>query len=390
MCIKLMIIIVIFPSFKLYPERFYEYLEMEKSDNVEELIIYTRELPERIFNFSNKKTSIKVIKNKLKFYLGIKRIIKKKIGKKKNIVILNHFINITIFSKRFRKKHFIIIITKFYSPNLMFFYKKYSDLKIDHNQFFLYLKRSLYDVYSIFFSDVIIGNSKEIESLTKKIIEFFGIKRVVLTLPTSVDTEFYYFEKRDVFSQEFKILYVGKLLERKGSFDLMKILSLLLKQKVKVEMIIVGDDGKNFENYIIKGMDKSALRDHISFLGFLDKEKLREYYHSSDILLLPSYHEGSPRVVKEAMACGLPVVCYDISGTRLIDREKNVIEFAKVGNVNILFQIVNNLICSKKLLLKMSARGRIHVEKYFSVEVVKDIQINAFSNLLNNENKKIS
>ena len=180
-----MMLIVIFPSFKLYPERFNEYLEMQKSDKVKKIVVYTRELPEKVAHFSKNKVSIKVIQNKFNFYFGIKGLIKKDIIGRKNIVILNHFIHITNFSKRYKRKHSIITITKFYFPNLIFFYKKYNDIRINYKQFFLYLKRSLFDIYSIYFSDVIIGNSNEIESMTKKTTKFLGIKRLVLTLPTS-------------------------------------------------------------------------------------------------------------------------------------------------------------------------------------------------------------
>lgn len=44
----------------------------------------------------------------------------------------------------------------------------------------------------------------------------------------------------------------------------------------------------------------------------VDAEKLRDYYNAADCLLLTSFHEGSPNVVKEAMACNCPVVSTDV------------------------------------------------------------------------------
>jgi len=382
-----MILIVVFPSFKNYPERFLEYLEMQKYDNVRELIIYTRELPEKKLKFSNKKVLIKVIQNKFKFYFGIKGLIKKDIIGRKNVVILNHFINITNFSERFKKRYSVFIFTKFYSPNLMFFFKKYSDLKINYKQYFLYLKRSLFDIYSLYFSDAIIGNSNEIESITKKTIAFLGIKRIILTIPTLVDTEFYNFKRKKEVSLEFTILFVGKFLERKGSLDIIKITSLLIKSGIKFRILVAGDLGENLKKYAFNSSDEFNIWNYISFLGFLDKEKLRECYQNADLMLFPSYHEGSPRVVKEAMACGLPVASYDISGIRLIDRGKNVIEFAEVGHVNMLFRNVINLIGNRKQLQKMSERGRTHIEKFFSIKVVIEKQLNKISELINYEVK---
>ncbi|MBI3147068.1 MAG: glycosyltransferase family 4 protein [Betaproteobacteria bacterium] len=54
----------------------------------------------------------------------------------------------------------------------------------------------------------------------------------------------------------------------------------------------------------------------IHFLGSVPNRTVREYYSAADIFIMPSYREGMPRVILEAMAMGLPIVTTDAGGTR--------------------------------------------------------------------------
>ena len=50
----------------------------------------------------------------------------------------------------------------------------------------------------------------------------------------------------------------------------------------------------------------------------MNKNKLKYYFSAADLLLLTSYHEGSPNVIKEAMACNCPIVSTDVGDVRWI------------------------------------------------------------------------
>jgi teichuronic acid biosynthesis glycosyltransferase TuaC len=45
---------------------------------------------------------------------------------------------------------------------------------------------------------------------------------------------------------------------------------------------------------------------------------LVDYYNASDVMVLPSYHEGSPNVIKEAMACNCPIVATDVGDVKWV------------------------------------------------------------------------
>ena len=66
-------------------------------------------------------------------------------------------------------------------------------------------------------------------------------------------------------------------------------------------------------NIVAKKYDSIILKEQI-----VDKEKLAEYYKKADIFIFPTYHEGFPRVLYEAMTFGLPIITTSISGTSFL------------------------------------------------------------------------
>jgi glycosyltransferase involved in cell wall biosynthesis len=100
------------------------------------------------------------------------------------------------------------------------------------------------------------------------------------------------------------LLYVGRLVNGKGLFDLLSALESLSD----VELLIAGEGPLSDDlAAAIDGRNLSA-----SLLGYRDDVPV--LMREADVLVLPSYREGTPRVITEALASGLPVVSTDIAG----------------------------------------------------------------------------
>ncbi len=170
-----------------------------------------------------------------------------------------------------------------------------------------------------------------------------GLKNQKLEIiPFGVDTN--YFRPINIQKNErnFQILTVGYLIERKGFKYLILAVKEVLKQKINVELKIVGSGPLEIQ---LKNLIKDLkLENNIQIIKNVTDEKLLEIYNSSDLFVLPSIidsqgnTEGLGVVLLEAMACKLPVIGSNIGGipdiilnheTGLLVSEKDIFELSK-------------------------------------------------------------
>jgi glycosyltransferase involved in cell wall biosynthesis len=108
------------------------------------------------------------------------------------------------------------------------------------------------------------------------------------------------------------ILAVGRFSQEKGHADLLHALAVLreIDAELKFKLLLVGDgpEREQLEN-VVKLL---ALSDQVVFAGHTSD--VAPYYAIADVLALPSHSEGSPNVLLEAMAAGLPIVATSVGG----------------------------------------------------------------------------
>jgi glycosyltransferase involved in cell wall biosynthesis len=101
----------------------------------------------------------------------------------------------------------------------------------------------------------------------------------------------------------YQLAYIGRLIKEKGIYD---YFSLLGKLNYNYSSLIIGNIPYDYKN-INKGLKKIQSSQYFPF----DSEFQTKYLPKIKLLVLPSYREGSPNVVIEALAMGIPVVAYD-------------------------------------------------------------------------------
>lgn len=109
-----------------------------------------------------------------------------------------------------------------------------------------------------------------------------------------------------------RLIFAGKLSEKKGIFSLLRSLH-YLKNPDSVELWLAGGCGNPDEFQSICRMAQEAPC-QVRLLGKLSQKELAERMNQCDVFVLPSFFEGLPLVLIEAMACGLRVVCTDLPG----------------------------------------------------------------------------
>ena len=112
-----------------------------------------------------------------------------------------------------------------------------------------------------------------------------------------------------------RILYVGKIAEKKGVKSLIKSLSCLGLPKERIVLDLVGGAGNREEYDDICAIAGNAPYEVI-FHGKVDQEKLVESYRAAEIFVLPSFSEGMPLTMIESLAMGCKVVVSDLPGLR--------------------------------------------------------------------------
>ena len=155
------------------------------------------------------------------------------------------------------------------------------------------------------------------EQQKTEIIAEYGISESkVKVLGSGYDAELFYSEGRNFSAQEkLKLLYVGKLWEKKGVKSLIRALDLLPFPQNACELELIGGHSHEAELHAIQNM--AALSDYqILFLGKFEPKELACAYRRNDIFVLPSFFEGLPLVVIEALACGCKVIVTDLPGIR--------------------------------------------------------------------------
>ena len=168
---------------------------------------------------------------------------------------------------------------------------------------------------------IIVGNSVGVFCLSRQyanalVSAFPSVKAASVRLPFSAALEGYpgppdRWSKGSTDRMPLKILYVGRLVRAKGILDLVRAMPHILRRK-SCHLTVVGDGRALSEARSL--CDTLGVSKQVSFTGRLDREDVWREMDLADMLVLPSYREGFPKVVLEAMAAGLPIVTTPVGG----------------------------------------------------------------------------
>ena len=173
----------------------------------------------------------------------------------------------------------------------------------------------------------------------------------ILFLRNPVDLNYFYPIKRETAAEILNkdpnqkyILFVGRIVELKGIQHILNILPKLKKLYPNITLLIVGFG--EYENELKKLVRKRKLENNVIFEGMIFEEKLRYYYNLADVLVLPSYAEGLPNVLLEAIACNTSCIATEVGGIPDILSD-NVGILVPPKNENELFNAVKSVLDGK-------------------------------------------
>lgn len=126
--------------------------------------------------------------------------------------------------------------------------------------------------------------------------------------------------------EEFNILYLGRIAADKGLAELMQASKQLHDKGYKFKLKVVGNG--EFSPQLAQMVTDLDLQDFVSLEGpVYDNDKKADYYKKADLYVLPTYHEGFPRTLYEAMIFGTPIITTFVGGIpALMKNKENCLE----------------------------------------------------------------
>lgn len=168
-----------------------------------------------------------------------------------------------------------------------------------------------------------------------------------------------------------RLLFVGTISRNKGIYELLDAYRILSRKYDRLELMYVGNGDELEELKIrVKKYDLSG----VLITGEVEHEKVFEYYEYADIFILPSYNEGMPTVIFEAMQSGLAIIATKVGG--IPEVIKSGYNGILVDNhVNDIVDSVQFLMNNPKIIIKLGKTAYKSVKPYSWRNIVKQLII---------------
>lgn len=175
-------------------------------------------------------------------------------------------------------------------------------------------------------------------------------------------------------SGSLRLLFVGRLEERKGIDTLLACAKRLLLRHPYVHLDLVGNDtitgpkGRTFKDIFESDPEAHAVRDRVTFHGTVSDERLRGFYHACDIFVAPSRFESFGLMLVEGMMFGKPVIGCNAGG--MVEVVENGVSglLAEPGDQTSLEACLERLIVDTDLRERIGKAARERYERYFTAD----------------------
>jgi len=183
--------------------------------------------------------------------------------------------------------------------------------------------------------------------------------------PLGVDAEIFAPRLERAAPEIFEILCVGRLTPAKGQHILIDAVERLMQEGRQVRLRLVGS-----------GPDETSLREHAArstaaecmvFEGAINQDRIRDFYAAADVFCLPSFAEGLPVVLMEAMAMELPCVTTQIAGIPELIRDGVDGLLVPPSDLDALVKALARLMDNAELREQIGKSGRARVVEHYDL-----------------------
>jgi glycosyltransferase involved in cell wall biosynthesis len=162
-----------------------------------------------------------------------------------------------------------------------------------------------------------------------------------------------------------RVVCVGRLSREKGHVGLLEAFAMVRARGIDAQLVLVGDGPERAR--IQHRIAALGLHDCVALKGLLDEEQTLAQIANSDALVLPSFMEGLPIVLMEAMALGTPVIATRVAGIpELVVEEQEGLLFSP-ADWNELAELLARLLTDPRLRERLGKTARAKIEAQFEI-----------------------
>ncbi len=190
-------------------------------------------------------------------------------------------------------------------------------------------------------------------------------QRVVMLPGSGVNLNYF---KRQPLPEKFAFLCISRLIRDKGVYEFLEASRRIKKRYPEIRFLLVGPYDSNPSAIKPEELQPFIEEGTIEYFG--EQEDVRPYFAQSNVFVLPSYREGTPKTNLEAMASGRAIITTDAPGCRetVVDGENGYL--IPVKDVDALCEKMTYFINNPDIVSAMGCNGRKRAEELFDVEIV--------------------
>lgn len=237
-------------------------------------------------------------------------------------------------------------------------------------------------VYDIFLGKPLLNHSNVLIALNKKnmseLKQLGAAPEKITIIPNSINwEEFIHIPSEEKFREEYEIteeyiLFNGRIVEHKGVHILLEAME-KIQHKSNLKLVIIGKGEGKYLNYILKLIRDNRLENKVLIINTLERKMQLSAYNGAKVFVLPSFHEGLPTVLLEAMAMGKVCIASKMAGDDLIIDNINGYSFS-TGNPTELSKMILEIDeTDPKILkkIKLNAKNTVKNEYSWAINVSK-------------------
>ncbi|MEM2741204.1 MAG: glycosyltransferase family 4 protein [Nitrososphaeria archaeon] len=208
-----------------------------------------------------------------------------------------------------------------------------------------------------------------VSETTKEDLIRFGTRNPIVVIPNGVDLSIFKLNTIPNYYNH-QVLFIGRLIFYKNLPVILKALKIVKQAVPDVRLIVIGD-GPSREQWQLL-TKQLGLSDSVRFMGYVSEKVKLKILNESMVLVLPSFIEGFGLVILEAFAMKKPVIASKVPPmTEIIDHGVDGYLVSPFNECEWAEKIID-ILQHPKIASEMGSRGRIKVEKHFTIKKAVD------------------